>query len=183
MIVKDEILTLSTLLDSVKDYVTDYVIVDTGSTDGTPEMLEKRGIKVHHKDFEDFATTRNHALRLAQEVATGRRAYIMLVDADFELHVEDREKFLYTLESYEYDVILMMQKSTGTLYSNKRLVKAGLDEAHWVGAVHEVLRTGSDAEMELPAEVSKVLKIISACAILPTLSLHLTSPPVAYLIS
>lgn len=154
LIVKDEIKTLPTLLDSVKAYVTDYVIVDTGSTDGTPRMLEKRGIRVHHKEFEDFGATRNHALRLAEEAAGSRRAYIMLVDADFELVVEDKERFLSILQSYEYDVITMMQKSDATRYSNVRLVKAHLKSTHWVGAVHEYLYTDGSARMELPMEVS-----------------------------
>lgn len=157
LIVKDEIKTLPTLLDSVKAYVTHYVVVDTGSTDGTPRMLEDRGIKVHHKEFEDFGTTRNHALRLALEAAGNQRAYIMLVDADFELVVEDKDKFVSTLQSYEYDVITMMQKSDATRYSNVRLVKAQLKSTYWVGAVHEYLYTEGSARLELPMEVRLAL--------------------------
>lgn len=153
MIVKDEMLTLPRLLDSVKDYVTDYVVVDTGSTDGTPEMLQKRGIHVHHKTFEDFGTDRNYALRLARAAARDRRAYIMLVDADFELMVEDKAEFMSILQSYKNNVILMMQKSDGTLFTNTRLVKAELKDVHWVGAVHEYVDTAGFAKVELPMEV------------------------------
>lgn len=157
LIVKDEMKSLPILLDSVKAYVTDYVIVDTGSSDGTPRMLEERGIKVHHKRFEDFGASRNQALQLALDTAGSRRAYIMLVDADFQLMVEDRQRFLSLLQSYEYDVISMVQKNDATQFSNVRIVKAQLNNTHWVGAVHEYLHTESSARMELSTEVRKGL--------------------------
>jgi glycosyltransferase involved in cell wall biosynthesis len=156
MIVKDEIKTLPVLLESVKDYVTDYVVVDTGSTDGTPILLEERGITVHYMNFEDFGTSRNHALQLAVEAARDRPAYIMLVDADFELVVEDKEQFISLLNKFEHDVIKMVQQSAATRYTNVRLVKAQAKDVHWVGAVHEYLYIDTSTEMELPMEVSEL---------------------------
>lgn len=159
VMVKDEIDSLPILLESVKDYVTDYVIVDTGSSDGTVEMLEARNMTIHRKEFEDFGTTRNHALRLALAAANNKPAYIMLVDADFELVVEDRQRFISMLQDYEYDVISIIQKVATTQYRNVRLVKADLIDTHWVGAVHEYLHTNGQKYYDLPTEVSTFHKV------------------------
>jgi glycosyltransferase involved in cell wall biosynthesis len=75
MIVKDETKTLETCLESVKSIVDEYVIVDTGSTDGTQEIIKKYGT-LHERPFTNFVDSKNHALSLAK----GR--YILLLDAD-----------------------------------------------------------------------------------------------------
>lgn len=75
MIVKNESLLLEKCLASVKPIVDEFVILDTGSTDGTQEIIKKYGT-LHEMPFTNFVDTKNHALSLA----TGR--YIMLLDAD-----------------------------------------------------------------------------------------------------
>lgn len=60
LIVKNEEQTLARCLDSVKDIADEIVIVDTGSSDRTKEIAEKRGARVI--DFEwthDFSAARN----------------------------------------------------------------------------------------------------------------------------
>ena len=41
MIVKNESKTLPVLLNTVREIIDYYVIVDTGSEDGTPELIKK----------------------------------------------------------------------------------------------------------------------------------------------
>ncbi len=77
MIVKNEEEFLEDCLASVKDLVTEMIIVDTGSTDRTIEIAERYGAKIfHHAWTGDFATARNESLKHA----TGQ--WILVLDAD-----------------------------------------------------------------------------------------------------
>lgn len=63
MIVRDEAETLPTCLKSVKDFVDELVIVDTGSVDGTVGIAESHGAEVHtFKWCDNFSAARNFAL-------------------------------------------------------------------------------------------------------------------------
>ena len=67
MIVKNEVGNLRRCLDAVAAHIGAWVIVDTGSTDGTPEFIRAyfrdRGIpgELHAAPFIDFAQARNEA--------------------------------------------------------------------------------------------------------------------------
>jgi len=78
MIVKNEERTLPLCLASVRDLVDEIVIVDTGSTDSTPQIAAAHNAKLASFDFShvDFAAARNHAL----DLATG--SSILTLDAD-----------------------------------------------------------------------------------------------------
>jgi glycosyltransferase involved in cell wall biosynthesis len=78
MIVKDEERNLARCLDPVRDLVGEIVIVDTGSTDRTPDIASEYGVKVIPFDFTrvDFAAARNCSIAHA----TGR--WILVLDAD-----------------------------------------------------------------------------------------------------
>ena len=78
MIVKDEAAILRETLERVRPIVDEWVIVDTGSTDGTQAIISEYG-PVTELPFEDFVTTKNKALALA----TGE--YILFMDADERL--------------------------------------------------------------------------------------------------
>ena len=80
MIVKNEAAILRETLERVRSIVDEWVIVDTGSTDGTQAIISEYG-PVTELAFEDFVTTKNKALALA----TGK--YILLMDADERLLV------------------------------------------------------------------------------------------------
>lgn len=79
MIVKNETVALPACLDSVQGLVDEWVIVDTGSTDGTQDLVRERCGAVHEIPFTNFVDTKNAALALA----TGQ--YILFMDADERL--------------------------------------------------------------------------------------------------
>ena len=68
MIVKNESKIITRLLNSVSILIDYYVIVDTGSTDNTIEVIteffKNKNIKgkILRKEFENFGTTRSYAL-------------------------------------------------------------------------------------------------------------------------
>jgi hypothetical protein len=70
MIVKNEASGIRATLEAVRPAIDYWTIVDTGSDDGTPEIINEVLAdipgKLHHAPFVDFATTRNLALELAE---------------------------------------------------------------------------------------------------------------------
>jgi tetratricopeptide (TPR) repeat protein len=81
-IVKNESQNLARCLASVKPYVDELVIVDTGSTDETIAISQQYGAKVgHFKWCDDFAAARNYVLSLVSG------DWVLTLDADEELIV------------------------------------------------------------------------------------------------
>jgi glycosyltransferase involved in cell wall biosynthesis len=83
MIVKNEERVLDACLTSVKPYVDEIVLVDTGSTDRTVEIAQAHGVKLFHFPWiNDFSAARNVSL----EHATGD--WLFWMDADDTLPEE-----------------------------------------------------------------------------------------------
>jgi glycosyltransferase involved in cell wall biosynthesis len=78
MIVKNEERLLPRCLDSVRGLIGECIVVDTGSTDGTPRIAASYGAQVIPFDFGvvDFAAARNHA------IARAKGRWILVLDAD-----------------------------------------------------------------------------------------------------
>lgn len=77
MIVKNEELALPSCLSSVKGVVDEIVVLDTGSSDRTPEIAKDFGARVY--DFEwcnDFSKARNQSLKYVQG------NWVLVLDAD-----------------------------------------------------------------------------------------------------
>ena len=68
MIVRNEAKRIATVLASYRPYIDAWTILDTGSTDGTQDLIRRdlAGIPgvLHEEPFVDFATSRNRALEL-----------------------------------------------------------------------------------------------------------------------
>ncbi|MBR0061584.1 MAG: glycosyltransferase, partial [Selenomonadaceae bacterium] len=86
--VKDAAQDLKISLASVARYVSEIIVVDTGSTDSTVEVAQKFGARIFHETWQDdFSTPRNIALREAKGDC------ILFLDAD-EYFVNDTAKNL-----------------------------------------------------------------------------------------
>jgi len=84
MIVKNESHIIKECFDSLYDQIDYWVIVDTGSTDGTQELIKnyfaEKGIpgELHERPWVSFGENRTEALKLAD----GKADYIFMIDAD-----------------------------------------------------------------------------------------------------
>jgi len=67
MIVRDNERTIKACLESIRPWVDEMVVVDTGSVDRTPEIARDLGAKVFHFPWcDDFSAARNESIRHAQ---------------------------------------------------------------------------------------------------------------------
>lgn len=142
MIVKNEEKVLPRLFNSLKDYIDYYVIVDTGSTDDTINLIKREmddyGIEgeVHERPWVNFGENRQQALELA--ISANKADWLLFVDADEELGVSD-QKFYEKLEpGVSYDI----QKHQGDMrYAVPHLINIRGCRVRWEGPVHNYLMT------------------------------------------
>lgn len=142
MIVKDEGKTLERCLNSVKSFISEIVIVDTGSKDDTKEIAANFNAKIY--DFEwinNFSAARNYAFSKATS------DYIMWLDGDDYINEEDIKKIELLLQDMDdsYDYVsaeyVLARNSEGqvtTSLRRNRIVKR-IRGFIWVGNVHEYL--------------------------------------------
>lgn len=156
MIVKNESHIICRFLESVHQYIDSYVIVDTGSTDNTIQLIEDFFIhctvsipgKIIRDTFINFADTRNMALR----ACTGLSDYILLLDADMVLQIFNKDFFdllfrsfdLFEKETKKNHAFILLQGTNDFYYQNTRIipnVEADILEGrcrYW-GYTHEYL--------------------------------------------
>ncbi|NLT95449.1 MAG: glycosyltransferase [Clostridia bacterium] len=83
MIVKNEEENIARCLESIKSYVDEILILDTGSTDQTPKIAKKLGAVVSFGTWEnDFSRARNESIKAA------KGKWILILDADEEVPEE-----------------------------------------------------------------------------------------------
>lgn len=85
MIVKDEALVIERCLASVKPFLKRWSILDTGSTDGTQDIIRKfmadlPGV-LHERPWKEYDGSRTEAMELASQVCD-KQGWLMLIDAD-----------------------------------------------------------------------------------------------------
>jgi len=133
MIVKDEAKVIERCLASVRDLIDTWVISDTGSTDGTQDLiratLEDIPGELHEEPWVNFGHNRTVNIRHAY----GKADYLLLVDADMIVRQADP---LPSLGASSY----MIRHICDSEYRVKRLVKGGI-RWRYEGATHEYLTT------------------------------------------
>lgn len=102
MITKNEEKNLRTCLESVKDYVDEIIIVDTGSSDKTIDIAKEYTSNVYtHTWSYDFSEARNKSL----EKAT--KDWILFLDADEKLPISECIKLKETINNTEAEGLFL----------------------------------------------------------------------------
>ena len=144
MIVKNETAIIKECLESVYKYIDRYDITDTGSTDGTQELIKKffeeKGIpgEVHQSDWKGFGDhagkdgSRTESIRNCD----GKAQYAWVIDADDYIEVpNDDFKWPEVMDADSY--VLRIQRGDFIWWRNQ-VFKTG-KETNWryVGILHE----------------------------------------------
>lgn len=134
MIVKNEAHVIARCLESVRSFITTWVIVDTGSTDGTQAVVRTAmaGIpgELHERPWRDFGYNRTEALELAR----GKGDYVLVMDADDVLAIPEG----FVLPELTADSYKIRIEHAGTSYWRTHLFRSDLD-FRYTGVLHEVL--------------------------------------------
>lgn len=153
MIVKNESKVIKRCLDSIKPIIDYWVIVDTGSVDGTQKIIKKelKDIpgELYERPWKNFGENRTEAFSLAK----GKGDYILFMDADDILEF-DGERALPLLTR---DLYNMWRGTKDFLYLKPQIAKGNLPWK-WVGVTHEYLdcdQTYSSETLDRVRYVSK----------------------------
>ncbi|MFM7370726.1 MAG: glycosyltransferase family 2 protein, partial [Sphaerospermopsis kisseleviana] len=117
MIVKNEEAALPRCLESVQSLVDEIVVLDTGSTDKTPEIAQQFGAKLHYFQWcNDFSAARNEALKYV----TGD--WVLVLDADEVLAPEIAPQIREAINTDDYILINLVRQEVGATQSPYSLV-------------------------------------------------------------
>ena len=132
LIVKNEAPVIRRCLDSVRPLIDSWVVVDTGSSDATKEIvcnhLADLPGELHERPWRNFAHNRSEALNLAR----GRGDYVLLMDADESLEISPAFQMPH-LVSDSYNIQI---RYDGWTYPRRQLLRNALPW-RFEGVVHE----------------------------------------------
>lgn len=153
MIVKNESDVITRCLASVKPIIDYWVIVDTGSTDGTQDIIKEfmkdTPGELHEKPWKNFEHNRNEAL----DFARGKSDYILFIDADEVLAYEPDFKLPPLTENFYF----ITTSFNGTRYARVQLIDNKLDW-RWKGVLHEAVDAPQRKTSGLIAGVENVVR-------------------------
>ena len=136
MIVRNEVGVLARCLGSVRPWIDHWVVVDTGSEDGTQDLVRQflDGIpgELHERPWRSFGDNRSEAL----ELASGCADYLLFIDADEVLIADPAFSFSDPMP----DALMVRHEVAGSQVSFllPQVVRSGLPW-RWHGVVHEYL--------------------------------------------
>ncbi len=132
MIVKNEAHVIQRCLDSVRPLITRWTIVDTGSTDGTQDIIRKSLADVpgelHEWPWVDFAHNRSEALALAAP----HSEYLLVIDADDVFETAPN----FSLPQLMHDAYSLTVVDQNVRYERIHLVRAACGW-RYEGVLHE----------------------------------------------
>jgi len=99
MIVKDEEHNIRRALESIKDVADEIIVVDTGSTDRTPEIVKEYTDKLYFHEWQnDFSEARNYSLQFPT------CEWVLIYDADEEASEEFRKGIREFLKAQKKEI-------------------------------------------------------------------------------
>ncbi len=99
MIVKDEEANIRRALEAIKDVADEIIVVDTGSTDRTPEIVKEYTDKLYFHEWQnDFSEARNYSLKFPT------CEWVLIYDADEEVSETFKKNIREFLKKLPKDV-------------------------------------------------------------------------------
>ncbi|TGJ98698.1 glycosyltransferase family 2 protein [Leptospira langatensis] len=138
------------------DFVSEIIVLDSGSHDNTEKLAKKKGAKVVLRKFDDYVSQKNHVISLAQF------PWILTLDADEEMSPALKEEILALFRKGEPDadgfliprLTMYMGKwiRHGGWYPNYRIRLFQKSKGKFVGGkVHEAVQlSGKKKKLKSP---------------------------------
>lgn len=144
-ICKDESHVIETMLNSAKDIVDLIVVNDTGSTDGTQQIIrnfgEKHGIPtyVFDRPFDDFEKSRNHAMQKLRDVVAelgwdASKVHGFWFDCDETLVIDPK----FRKDQFNKDLFMINTYIGNMKYTRNTFFRVS-KPFRWYGPVHEFI--------------------------------------------
>jgi tetratricopeptide (TPR) repeat protein len=139
MIVKNEIATLPTLFESVKPLISQWLIVDTGSTDGTQKLIQDSLAEIpgelQERPWVNFGHNRSELISQIPESCD----FALLMDADQILKLDSQTALFEEINLQEnVDAFLVKVLEDNIEYLMPYLVRRGA-KFLYEGSTHEFL--------------------------------------------
>ena len=141
IIVKNEANVIERMLNTVWPILDYYVVIDTGSTDGTQEIIRKffesKGIpgEVIDHPWKNFEDARNTALNAVK----GKADFGFWIDADEQLIIDPK----FNVQSFKSNLSTFDGANVKVLYGGQNYYRMQFFSTkgnwRWYGPVHEVL--------------------------------------------
>ncbi|MCC6128231.1 MAG: glycosyltransferase [Chlamydiae bacterium] len=133
MIVKNEAKVIKRCLSSVKPLIDYWVIADTGSSDGTQEIIREFMKEIPGELIErpwvDFSHNRNEVLRQSK----GKGDFLLFIDGDEWLDISDA----FQMPDFSKDCyVASVRVSNGSVYQRVLLINNHIPW-EWKGVLHE----------------------------------------------
>ena len=147
MIVRNEAHIVDEVLDAVAPYISSWVIVDTGSNDGTQDLIRNHmarlGIpgELYERPWRNFGHNRTEALNLAQ----GHGDYIWVMDAD------DTVVGTPDFTRLSADIYRLRIKLDSATFWRPQLFRDGV-RVRYEGVIHEYATWAYDSCVEVRLE-------------------------------
>ncbi|MGR6972400.1 glycosyltransferase [Streptomyces cynarae] len=142
MIVKDEAPVIRRCLESVRSLIDTWVIVDTGSTDGTQDVIRDvyRDLpgELYERPWKGFDGSRTEAIELARAGRGGSADYLLFIDADDVMEVEPG----FSMPELSLDAYRIAVQHGSVIHWRPALVSTRLPW-RYVGVLHEYLSCDS----------------------------------------
>lgn len=137
MIVKDEAPVIRRCLESVRPLIDTWVILDTGSSDGTQDVIREvfKDLPgaLHESPWKGFDGSRSEAIDLARD----RADYLLFIDADDLMEVEQG----FRMPELTHDAYRVALHDGPIIHWRPALVSTRLPW-RYVGVLHEYLECG-----------------------------------------
>jgi glycosyltransferase involved in cell wall biosynthesis len=138
-------------LESVRSVADEIIVLDSGSTDETVQIAEKRGAKTYYEPFAGYIEQKNKALTYASN------RYVLSLDADEALSPELIESIRKAKAHFSFDVYSMNRCTSycgkfirhGSWYPDRKTRLFDKAKAHWGGVnPHDKVITADNCSLQ-----------------------------------